>query len=54
MPATMLGQQFGEALDALDADDAVKLLAGVGEVLAQALVHRHAARRQFGVEHQLE
>jgi len=50
----MLGQQFGEALDALDADDAVELLTGVGEVFAQALVHRHAARRQFGIEHQLE
>src|SRR5690606_2153615 len=46
----MFGQQLVETEDAFDANDAVQLLAGMGKVLAKALVHRNAARGQLVLE----
>ena len=54
MALAVLGQQCLEALDAFDADEVVELLAGVGEVFAQALVHFHAAGGEFMFDHLLE
>src|SRR5690606_26266061 len=45
------GEQLLEPGDALDANDAVQLLAGMAEVLAQATVHHHAAGTQLVLEH---
>src|SRR5690606_8288430 len=50
----MAGQHVLEALDTLHADDAVQLLTGVGEVLAQTVIHRHTPGAQLVFEHLLE
>src|SRR5690606_20119232 len=54
MAAAMLGQQLVEREDAFDANDAVQLLTGIGEMLAEARVHRDAAACQRMLEHLLE
>ncbi|MNQ37592.1 hypothetical protein D3C85_511420 [compost metagenome] len=54
MAAPVAGQQFLERLDAADAHDRIQLLAGVGEVFAQALVDRDAAAGQLVFHHLLE
>ncbi len=50
----MAGQHVLEALDTLHADDAVQLLTGVGEVLAQTVIHRHTPGAELVFEHLLE
>src|SRR5690606_36984092 len=50
----MAGQHLLEALDTLHADDAVQLLTGVGEVLAQTVIHRHTPGAELVFEHLLE
>src|SRR5690606_14733056 len=54
MAAAVPGQQLLEALDAFHADEVIELLAGVGEVFAQALVDFHAAGAQLVLDHLLE
>ncbi|MDT4827794.1 hypothetical protein FQZ97_611530 [compost metagenome] len=54
MALAVFRQHLVEGLDAFHADDAVQLLAGEGEVLAEALVHRHPACAQFVLDHLLE
>ncbi|MNP49268.1 hypothetical protein D3C76_1434430 [compost metagenome] len=50
----MAREQVIEGANAAYADQPVELLAGVGEVLAQAFVDRHATGRQFVLEDLLE
>ncbi|MNF35604.1 hypothetical protein D3C84_164770 [compost metagenome] len=50
----MFGEHFLEADDAFHTHQRIQFLAGVGKVLAQALVHGHATGDQFVFEHLLE
>ncbi len=54
MTPAMPGEHLVKTVDALDPGQGVDLLAGVGEVLAQALVHGHAAGDQLVLEDLLE
>ena len=47
----MAGEELVEGLDPADPDEVVQRLAGVGEVLAQVVVHRHPAAGHLGLHH---
>ena len=50
----MLGQQLVKADYALNPDNAIKLLPGMGKVLTQAFIDLNAARTEFMLKHLLE
>ncbi len=54
MATTVLGQQFVETDDAFHPHQRIQLLAGVGEMFAQALVDADAAGSQLMLEHLLD
>ena len=47
----VLGEQVVEAADLADAHQVVQLLARIGEVLAEVVVHRHAALGHLRLHH---